>query len=723
MALHERPVVKDGPRKRRVEVVVGKPDATAATALYREGIAAQKRGDLRAAEEILNRALAVQPKHLNALQMLGIINAQRGQPAEAEVFFARALEIQPDDPSIHNNRANVLCALRRYAEAAQHFERAIALNPVYPDAHANLGKALFDQGLNEAALQRFERAIELKPDFTEALFQRGLALVRLGREAEALEAFDRTLKVRPGHADTHLNRGNLLRKMGRTEQALISFERAIAANPEYAEAHCNRGNTLHAMKFLPDALSSLDRAVALKPDMALAHCSRGGVLADQGRTQEAVDAIDRAIALQPDLAEAHGNRGLALRGLNRLNEAMAAFDRALALRPDYPGAHANRGVTLNDLGRFDEALAALDRALELDPSRADFHNIRGNILQGVNRHEDALLEYAHARKLKPDFAEAEWNESVCRLLFGDFAKGWPLFESRWRNGQALGEMKFAQPLWDGVKVQGNLLVWGEQGIGDQIHQLSMVDGLAGFADGVIVAVNDRLVSLVQRSFPGMRVIPLRAAVREQFEMHSPTGSLGRYLRPALDAFPVARKSYLQADPLRVRELKKTIATKGRLICGLSWQSAAPKVGAAKSIALRDLAPLLELKGVQFVDLQYGDTSAERQAVKAATGVDVVHVDAVNNREDLDGLAALISACDVVVTISNTTAHLAGALGKPTLLMLPTGVARHWYWHEGRTDSPWYPTLQIFRQPVVGDWAPVFVGVRKALQKHLKPRTA
>ena len=712
--------MKDGPRKRRVEVVVGKPDATAATALYREGIAAQKRGDLRAAEEILNRALAVQPKHLNALQMLGIINAQRGQPAEAEVFFARALEIQPDDPSIHNNRANVLCALRRYDEAVHHFKRAIALNPVYPDAHANLGKALFDQGQTEAALLQFERAIELNPLFSEALFQRGQALVRLGRDAEALDAFDRTLKVRPGHADTHLNRGNLLRKMGRTEQALISFERAIAANPEYAEAHCNRGNTLHAMKFFNDALASLDRAIALKPDLALAHCSRGGVLADLERTQEAVNSIDRAIALQPDLAEAHGNRGLALRGLNRLNEAMAAFDRAIVLRPDFPGAHANRGVTLNDLGRYDEALAALDRALEIDPARADFYNIRGNMLQGVNRHEEALLEYARARKLKPDFGEAEWNESVCRLLYGDFAKGWPLFESRWRNGQTLGELKFAQPLWDGSKVPGHLLVWGEQGIGDQIHQLGMVDGIAAFADGVIVAVNDRLVTLVRRSLPGMRVIPLRAAMREKFLMQSPTGSLGRYLRRSWDEFPAARKSYLLADPARVSELKKTIAAKGRLICGLSWQSAAPKVGAAKSIALRDLAPLLELQGVQFVDLQYGDTAAERQAAQAATGIGIRHVDAINNREDIDGLAALISACDVVVTISNTTAHLAGALGKPTLLMLPTGVARHWYWHEGRADSPWYPSMKIFRQNTAGDWSGVFTAVREALQKHLKP---
>ena len=713
--------MKQKPGKRQVSVVIAKPAATATDALYREGVAAQKRGDLRTAEESLQKVLADQPTHLNALQMLGIINAQRGRPAEAEQLFARALAVQPDDPSIHNNRANVLCVLRRYDEAAQHFERAIALNPVYPDAHSNLGKALLDQGQTGAALPHFDRAIKLKPDFIEALFQRGLVLVKLGRDAEALESFDRTLQVRPGHADTHLNRGNLLQKAGRTEQALISFERAIAANPEFAEAHCNHGNTLHAMKFLPDALASLDRAIALKPDMALAHCSRGGVLADMERTQEAIDAFDRAIELQPDLAEAHANRGLALRGIGRLHEAMAALERAIALRPDFPGAHANRGVTLTDLGRYDEALAALDRALAIDPKRADFYNIRGNILQGVNRHDDALREYAKARQLKPNFGEAEWSESVCRLLYGDFDKGWPLFESRWRNGQTLGDLKLAQPLWNGRPVQGSLLVWGEQGIGDQIHHLGMVDALAGCASQIIVAVNERLLPLVSRSFPAMRVIPLNAAVRENCEMQTPAGSLGLHLRRSADDFPVKRMAYLRADPARVAVLKKTIAARGRLVCGLSWRSAAPKVGNAKSIALRDLAPLLELEDMQFVDLQYGDTAAERQAVQAASGVEVRHIEAVDNRQDLDGLAALISACDVVVTISNTTAHLAGALGIPTLLMLPTGVARHWYWHEGRVDSPWYPSMKIFRQRAVGDWGGVFTEVREALQAYRSKR--
>ena len=133
--------------------------------------------------------------------------------------------------------------------------------------------------------------------------------------------------------------------------------------------------------------------------------------------------------------------------------------------------------------------------------------------------------------------------------------------------------------------------------------------------------------------------------------------------------------------------------------------------------------MLGLKGVQFVDLQYGDTAAEREAAQAATGIEVRQVDTVNNREDIDGLAALISACDVVVTISNTTAHLAGALSKPTLLMLPTGVARHWYWHEGRSDSPWYPSMRIFRQRTMGDWQPVFGEVREALQKHIKAQRA
>lgn len=695
----------------------------AIAAQFRAGKAAQQRGDLAAAESAYRAVITAEPRHADALHLLAIIEAQRGRPAQAEELFARALELHPDDHNIHNNRANVLCALRRYDEAARSFERAIALNPAYPDPHANFGKALHEQGRFEQALARFDQAIALKPDFVEALFQRGLALLALQRNQEALLAFERVLEVRPGYGDAHFNRGNLLRTMERNEDALISFERAIAANPEQAEAWCNRANTLVAMGHAADGLSSVERALTLNPGFALAYGVRGEALAALERLPEALASVDRAIVLQPALADSHNNRGIVLQRMGRGAEAITSFDRAIALRPGFAAAHANRAVALLDLRRPHDALAAADRAIEFDPRQANSHNIRGSVLQEMNRHAEALQAYLRARELQPGFAEAEWNESVCRLLYGDFERGWPLFESRWRNGQQLGELKLQQPLWDGRKVDGTLLAWGEQGIGDQIHQLGMVDGLAAHAREVVVAVNERLVSLVARSLPAMRVIGLNAALRENCAMQTPLGSLGRHLRRSWDDFPLGRAAYLQADPVRVARLKKSVQGAGRLTCGVSWHSVAPKVGAAKSIALRELAPLLRLPDLQFVDLQYGDTAAERSAVADELGVELVHVDAVDNRGDLEGLAALISACDVVVTISNTTAHLAGALGVPTLLMLPFGAARHWYWHEGRDDSPWYPSMHLYRQRVRGDWSAVFAEVAAAVQHLATSRRA
>ncbi len=701
----------------KVSVSVGKPLAVAA--ILRDGEAAQRRGDTAAAEAAYRRVIAAAPDHAVALQRLGIIEAQRGNPGGAEALFARAAAASPDDHNIHNSRGNALCALRRYDEAAASFARAIELNPAYPEARANFGRALLDQGRPREALEQFDAALALKPEVADTLFQRALALMALERQDEAIAAFDQVLALRPGHAEAHFNRGNLLRQQGRKMEALVSFERAIAANPEMAEAHCNRGNALLTLGQTADALASVDRAIVLKPGLAVAHCLRGDVLARMERLPEALDASDRAIALQPGFAEAHNNRGVALRHLGRLDEALAAFDQAVALRHAYATAHTNRAVTLLDLGRAADALDAIGTAIGLDAERADYHNIHGNILQDMHRHDDALQAYARARGLQPDYPEAEWNESVCRLLHGDFAGGWPLFESRWRNGQLLGELRLARPLWDGRRVEGTLLAWGEQGIGDQVHQLGMADGLAGRAQQVVLVVTERLMPLVARSFPGMRVISRKAALREPCAVQLPMGSLGSHFRRSWADFPQSRGAYLKADPQRVRAMAKALPGRATLTCGLSWRSIAPKVGKAKSIRLRDLAPLLQVEGIRFVDLQYGDTADERRQVRDELGVEVVHLDALDSRNDLDGLAALLAACDVVVTISNTTAHLAGALGRPTLLMLPFGVARHWYWHEGRDDSPWYPSMRLFRQPAAGQWAPVFDAVRDALNERLQ----
>lgn len=689
----------------------GRDDAV--QALCREGGAALQRGDLDAAESAFGRAVGQAPEHAGALHMLGIVAAQRGRPAVAESLILRARAADPRDHNIHNSLGNVLCALGRHDEAEHCFEKAVALRPDYADAHANHGRSLLARGRAADALPLFDRVIALRPDMADARFQKALALAALGRDAAAVAELDRLLALQPLHAAAHLNRAQLLHRAGRHEEALVGYGRAVAAAPASADAQTGRGSVLLALQRLPEALESLDRAIALNPRMALAHCMRADVLAGLERLDEALAGVDCALVLDPALAEARNNRGVALRRLGRPAEALRELERAVSLKPGYAAAHANLGVVLLDLGRAQDARAALGRAIALQPERADFHNMLGNVLQELDFHDDALAAYAQARVLRAGFAEAEWNESVCRLLRGDFAGGWPLYESRWRNGQVLGELRLAQPPWDGRPFDGTLLVWGEQGIGDQIHQLGMLGDLAQPAAGVVVAVAERLLPLARRSFPGMRITGLQAAAQAGCDAQIPLGSLGRHARRSWADFPRGPRAYLKADAQQAAMIARALPA-AVLRCGLSWRSAAPKTGPAKSIALSALAPLLAMDGVQFIDLQYGDTAAER----AQAGGRLIHVDGLDVRNDLDGLAALIGACDVVVTVSNTTAHLAGALGKPVLLMLTTGVARHWYWHEGRADSPWYPSLRLFRQTRAGGWPPVLDAVAAALREML-----
>lgn len=680
---------------------------------YREGRAALQQGDTGAAETALRQALAIDAEYVDALHMLGILAAQRGCPLEAEPLFSRAAALRPDDPHIHNSRGNALSTLRRHDEACRAFARAIELDPDYIDCRANLGQALLEAGRPEEALAQFDAVLARRGDDVDVLFRRALALAALRREADAVAALEQVVVLRPGHGDAHFNRGNLLRRMGRTAEALASFDRAVAAEPEKAEPHCNRANALLALRQLPEALAAVDRALKLKPDFALAYCLRADVLVAMARNAEALASVERALELKPGLAEAHNNRAVALRRLGRNEEAVAGYDRALALRTDYPGAHANRAVSLLELGRAPEALAAVDRAIAIDAANPDYHNIRGNVLQDLHRHREALEAYARVRLLQPGHAEGAWNESVCRLLLGDFEAGWPLFESRWSSGQMIAELKPVQPRWDGRRIEGRLLVWGEQGVGDQIHQLGMAGGLPGLAADPVLAVSEKLLPLVARSFPGWCVIGLRAAEREPCVAQIPLGSIGALFRRRWQDFP-GRRRYLEPDAEKVAALRRQLHRDGRRLVGLSWHSIAPKVGAAKSLELASLEPLLRRPDLRFVSLQYGDTAAERRVVRERLGIEVAQAEGLDLFNDLDSLAALVAACDTVVTISNTTAHLAGALGVDTQLMLPRGVARHWYWHEGRDDSPWYPSLRIHRQLRAGDWAPVLDAVNAAL---------
>jgi ADP-heptose:LPS heptosyltransferase len=268
-----------------------------------------------------------------------------------------------------------------------------------------------------------------------------------------------------------------------------------------------------------------------------------------------------------------------------------------------------------------------------------------------------------------------------------------------------------------------LLIWGEQGLGDQIIYASMISDAQKRADKIVLEVEPRLISLFKRSFPKAEVRPLLPELNEDgISAHTPIGSLGGLFRLHWSDF--LQRAYLIADQARAKELHSLLQPNKKCVIGISWRSMNKKAGEHKTALLRDFASMLLSPEIGFVDLQYGETADELDAIQKEFGVAIRHVDEIDNKNDIDGLAALIEACDAVVTVSNTTAHIAGALGKPVWILIPHGQGRIWYWFKDRKDSPWYPGARIVRQQPGQSWADLVASIAPEISefaRDLKPK--
>jgi len=467
-----------------------------------------------------------------------------------------------------------------------------------------------------------------------------------------------------------------------------------------------------------EALACCEHLIAISPADAGAWNNFGNAMAALGRHHEALLQFDHALKIDPDFADALSNRSGSLAELGRHTEALDDSRRAAILAPDRAEFQSRLGNALVRLQQPEAAIAACEKALAVDPRCADAYQNRGNARILLGHYSEALEDYARAQDLLPDHPRPYWNEALCRLLLGDFERGWRHYDRGWEIGQR-GRNKpvFRQPSWNGGYVDGTLLIWGEQGIGDQILYSSMLEDMQAHARHLVVAVDARLVLLLQRSLPAIRVIaldvmPLLPGVNVQVAM----GDLGKFLRRNRDSFPSGRREFLKADVERTKQLRKRLGADTHLLCGISWRSTNEAVGTLKSMSLSDLGDLIALPGVRCIDLQYGDTGEERATLLQDTGLAPHCVEDIDNFHDIDGLAALITACDIVVSVSNTTVHLAGALGKPTLVMLPYALGRIWYWHEKGEYSPWYPSCRLLRQIAPGEWGPVLDEALAAVRK-------
>jgi tetratricopeptide (TPR) repeat protein len=610
----------------------------------------------------------------------------------------------------------------RLADAEQIYSRVLAARPGHFDSLHLLGVIFYQRGQHVQAVRQIDAALKINPNNAAALNNHGNALTALKRFGEALASYDRAIAVQRDFAEAHSNRGNALKELKRYEEALASYDRALKLRPDFAEAHSNRGDVLCKLEQFTEALASCDHALALRPDYAEALSNRGNALLKLKRFGEALASYDRALALQPGYGDAHSNRGNALRELNRFDEALASYDRAINLQPGFAAAHCNRGSVLENLNRFDEALVSYDRAVELQPDFATAYSNRGNALKELMRFDEALASFEDALAVQPDFADAHYNEALCRLLIGDFERGWKKSEWRWQTEQLRdGRRTFSQPLWTGSdEIAGKtILLHAEQGLGDTIQFCRYVQLVAARAAHVILGVQQPLRELMATLPGGAQVVSVGDPLPD-FDLHCPLLSLPLAFATRLDSIPSAIP-YLAACESKVQAWRDRLGERDKLRVGLVWagnpRKALPdanRIDVQRSMAFDRLAPLLEVTECEFYSLQKGD-DAVRQLRESASQQKVI--DWTEDLRDFSDTAALIENLDLVISVDTSVAHLAGALGKPFWLLNRYNTC--WRWLLDRDDSPWYPAARLFRQDATRDWGPVVDRVRAALQHYVR----
>jgi len=643
---------------------------------------------------------------------------QAGRLKEAEAELSEIQRRQPDIPEVLHLMALIELQTGRPEAAAGHLEKAVARQPESADLHNLLGGALKRAGRLEEAVLAYDKAVSLGPELAEAHYNLGNALKELQRFDDAVPSYRRAVELEPGFVDAHYNLGLVLMAAGRPDEAARAYRDAVAVNPGDAEAHMNLGNALEAVDDTDEAAAAYRRAIELRPDFAEAHYNLGNAARKQGHGQEAVAYYRRALNIDPNLAEAHNNLGEALLDRNDPEGAIEHYLLALKCRPGMAGTLNNLGNAYLRLGETDGAIDYYHQALDIDPDDATAITNLGKALLDLGKVDDAVSCLRRAIEAAPDHAEAHHNLSLALLLQGKLEEGWAEYEWRLRSEKGARHRPFPQAPWVGQPVDAKtVLVWGEQGVGDEVMFAGMVPDLVEAGAHVVLESDPRLVPLFERSFAGIECIgkgdpPTAETRRDGIDFQSPGGNLGRWLRPNLESFP-GRQSYLVAEEDRQGRLRENYLSDGEsLLVGVAWVSKNKRIGAQKSMTLMELAPLTGIPGVRFIDLQYGDTAEERRQFEDHTGTTILHDEHVDQMSDLDAFAAQVAAMDLVISVSNTTVHMSGALGVPTWVMLNTVPLPCWLLE--RDDSPWYPSVRLFRQSAAGDWANVIERIGEAL---------
>ena len=671
--------------KAKIGQQVSSPPQAPSEQQINELVARYNAADFVLAQELAGALTKEFPRHPFGWKVLGLINNKAGRLHESVESMQQFVRLQPGDAEAHNNLGVILEKLGRLTDAEASFRKTIILNPNFPDAHNNLGNIL--QGF--------------------------------GRLGEAEVSYREAIRVKTDYAEAHVNLGVVLKNLDRLDEAESSYREAIRLKPDYADAYNNHGILLLELGRLIEAEGSLFEAIRLKPDFPAAYSNLGATLQELGRPIEAEICLREAIRLKPDFSDAYINLGATLQDLGRLGEAEISLREAIRLKPDFFHAYINLGATLLELGRVIEAESSFRVAIRHKPDSTVAHNNLGSALQDLGRHGEAEISFREAIRLKPDNHDARANLGLSMLSLGNFKDGLEMYQSRLGNKQLLKfRRNFSFPLWLGDQPLAGktVLLHAEQGLGDTVQFCRFVPIVSAQGARVILEVQRSLINLL-KDLPGVSVLVAAGDPLPAFDFHCPLPSLPLALKTEIESIPQA-KSYLKAEPDRERYWKEQL--KGNLIrIGISWQGSKGKIDVGRSFDVSLFEKIAQLPQVRLISLQRGYGS--EQLMNLPKGMEVVNLgDDFDTGGAFVDTAAVMKNLDLVITSDTAIAHVAGALGVKVWVALKH--APDWRWLLDREDSPWYPSMRLFRQQTREDWRGVFGQIEQALVSFIANRS-
>jgi tetratricopeptide (TPR) repeat protein len=595
------------------------------------------------------------------------------------------------------------------AEAERHYRTALAIDPQHPEALHLLGVLAHHAGHLPAAIDLLLQAITLRPQAGHFYNSLGNAFRDQGDLTGAQSAYREALCLEPRSVEAQSNLGNVLRDLGQLEEAIAAYRQAIEWQPGDADLHSNLGNVLRESGRLTEALESCHTAVTLDPAHAAAHGNLGDVLRDLRRLEEASAAYRRATDLQPDFLNAfvNGANTLLLRG--RIADGTAAFRQIANRWPASAEAHDGLGHALREAGDLAGAVAEHRRGIELAPQRAAIHLNLAVALSEQGDWDEAFTVTTHAWQIAPKAPETRLAQAHLLLARGEYASGLPLYEARWdAPGFRALHTPLPHPRWDGRPLSGQrVLIRAEQGFGDSIQFIRYAAAITKRGGVVAVECQPALVELF-RSAPGVSSVAPTGGALPDCEFQVPMLSLPLVCETTLATIP-STVPYLTADAEQQTAWEARLGPReGRLRVGLAWMGSRDNAAnSLRSIPLETLAPLFTLTGIDFVSLQIG-----AGAEQIANSPNAHLIDLTAELTDFSATAALLASLDLVIAVDSAVLHLAGAMGRSAWAMLR--FAADWRWLQEREDSPWYPTLRLFRQPSYRAWEPVVAEIKGEL---------